>query len=336
MRKIIIYILLFASVIGVLIGLMGLMYRPSVGIAFLIPGIAAVGGVYVLDRALDRRLAEKRARAVETRLDQITQEALLLSRPLVVNASSGVAFSFTLLVFGVLMVFAFRREPFSLPVLGGALSAAIGALSMFVIYPTIGRPKLVLSREEFSTPNVRRIPWSAVHGIYLQENRVKGQVNSHTLIVFVPELVRFVQQMHPIERALYRLRIGKGKRMIQVPIRNASEDPELIGDFAKDLWKRATGRDYPWNPDMPDEATAAFERISQVERDLPRFIDPKHHTPAQAMEVLERFKATEKDHEILQRELRPRISRGLGILVMAVILVSLFQILAFCSAVVDN
>jgi len=330
MRKAIVYILLFLSALAVLLGLSTFGYKPSFGLPFLIAGILGVAVLYLIDKRLDRRLATEREEHLRRRAEQVSQETILLGRPLIVRGASGIGVALLFLVVGGSFLFAFRVEPLSGAFLAGALSVALGVFLAVAVWPTVGRPKLVLSLEEISTPKVRRIPWSAVHGIDLQAVRAKGRVVSHVLTFLVPELERYQAQMHPMERLLYRFRFSTGRKRVSVPLKSPSEDPELVYNFALELWKRATGRDYPWHADMPEEAAAAFQRMSDTSARMDKTIKGKPGTREEAEEVLRLLQESGKDREVLNyiKQRRRRLYWVGALLMVGFVLVLALQFLS--------
>jgi hypothetical protein len=154
---------------------------------------------------------------------------------------------------------------------GGTLMAAggaivLGAVVLLLLHrvPTLGKPRLVVTTTGFQLPHAPLVPWQLVEGIWLENNRHNYQVMSHSLIFYVPTLAEAIGRFPWFMQMLFPLRTRKGKKRLAVMLAGTSEDPEVVYRLARHLWKQSTGRDYPWFPDMTEEAAAAYRKDEET------------------------------------------------------------------------
>src|SRR5262245_17420337 len=117
--------------------------------------------------------AEKEKRAAETHEKRFRELCALASAPefeLNVSGSSQLLFGVLVVLTGACMVFLVAvGEAGVWAALGGGFSLALGLTGLAVAVPTLGKPKISITRFGFKTPTTPFIPWKLVQGIHLQE-----------------------------------------------------------------------------------------------------------------------------------------------------------------------
>src|SRR5262249_11293874 len=140
------------------------------------------------------------------------------------------------------VVLAFVEGITELPSLDGVFLTVFGvglaALSIFVLIaeiPSAGKPRVVLTREGFSTPLTPLIPWSSVDGIHLRPVGQDGlfclrnkEVLLYELVFRIPELPQLVCRFALFYRMAFRLRRGEGRSRLSVILVRPSEAPEAV------------------------------------------------------------------------------------------------------------
>ena len=156
--------------------------------------------------------------------------------------------------------------------IAGAMVLFAGA-ALFLSHrlPTLGQPRLVVTTAGFRLPHTPLISWPLVEGIWLEKIRhqrhpltIRHQVIAHVLIFHIPSLPDRIGDFPWFTKLLYPLRTRTGKKRLRVVLVGSSEDPEVVYRLARHLWKQSTGRDYPWFPDMTEEAAAAYRKDGEA------------------------------------------------------------------------
>jgi len=134
-------------------------------------------------------------------------------------------------------------------VIGGGLTVALGLMGLWASVPTLGKPKISITRLGFKTPSTPLIPWKLVQGIHLQEITYhRGSFDEsrlgHYLEFCIPSL--------PQQR-------------LRVVLRNPSEHPEVIRRLVQHLWTAATGSTHVWFPGMSNEYNEAERQLQVAE-----------------------------------------------------------------------
>jgi hypothetical protein len=218
-------------------------------------------------------------------------------------------------------------EESTLMTAGGAIVLAAVVLLLLRIVPTLGKPRVLVTAAGFRLPHAPLVSWQLVEGIWLQKNRHNYQVMSHSLIFYVPTLSDGIGRFPWFTKMLFPLRTRKGKKRLGVMLAGSSEDPEVVYRLARHLWKQSTGRDYPWFPDMTEEAAAAYRKHDET------FARLREHTQrgpdADPGEFKQLVTGLEQDLSAMGEDSQRRRNRfqWLAVTVMIVIVVTFFFVL---------
>ncbi len=210
---------------------------------------------------------------------------------------------------------------------GGAIVLAAVVLLLLHRVPTLGKPRLVVTAAGFRLPHAPLVPWQLVEGIWLEKNRHNYQVTSHSLIFYVPALPEGIGRFPWFTKMLFPLRTRKGKKRLGVMLAGSSEDPEVVYRLARHLWKQSTGRDYPWFPDMTEEAAAAYRKDHETFARLREHV--QRGPDADPREFKQLMAGLEQNLSAMGEDSRRRRNRfqWLAVTVIIVIVVTFFFVL---------
>lgn len=259
---------------GLVITMFGLVTSASSASNLLIValGVGMVSIAWFLDRGRVRRRDAALQKAIADRT------AALTSRPWHAHERLEIPqnwwqFGATLgvLVFGGLAVqLGFSGPETKWPlVLGGLVILATGAVMLPPVLAGIGIPALVLDRNGLTTPVDGAVPWSAIHGIYLQVVTYRG-VTRYSLVFRVPSYAQVVQSIHWSRLWLSLFGLGPLRSgQFAVPLRPGKERPETIEAVARYLWRSATGREYFWSPFQSEAEIESFRNLAALKSAMP-------------------------------------------------------------------
>ncbi len=279
-----------------------------------------------------RRRALERARVraatdAEARFRELSAGAASPQFELPVYGSAQVLLGVGLLGIATFLFFVGSTEGSTLMTAGGAIVLAAVVLLLLHIVPTLGKPKVLVTAAGFRLPHAPLVPWQLVEGIWLEKNRHNYQVMSHSLIFYVPTLPDGIGRFPWFTKMLFRLRTRKGKKRLGVMLAGSSEDPEVVYRLARHLWKQSTGRDYPWFPDMTEEAAAAYRKDHET---FARLREHMQRGPdADPREFKQLMAGLEQNLSAMGEDSRRRRNRfqWLAVTVMIVIVVTFFFVL---------
>jgi hypothetical protein len=210
---------------------------------------------------------------------------------------------------------------------GGAIVLAAVGLLLLQTVPTLGQPRLVVTTSGIRLPHAPLVPWQLVEGIWLQKNSPHERVMSHSLMFYVPDLQSLIHRFPWFMTLLYPWRTRKGKRRLGVMLAGSSESPEVVYRLARHLWKQSTGRDYPWFPDMTEEAAAAYRKDDETFARLREHIQRGPEADPREFEQL--VAGLEQNLSAMGEDSQRRRNRfqWLAVTVMIVIVVTFFFVL---------
>jgi hypothetical protein len=216
-----------------------------------------------------RRRAAERARvqadtAADARLRELSARAASPQFELPVYGSAQVLLGVGGLGIAACLFLVGSAEASTLMTAGGTIVLAAVVLLLLHRVPTLGKPTLLVTAAGFRLPHAPLVPWQLVEGIWLEKNWHNYQVISHSLIFYVPTLPEGVGRFPWFTKMLFPLRTRKAKKRLGVMLAGSSEDPEVVYRLSRHLWKQSTGRDYPWFPDMTEEAAAAYRKHDET------------------------------------------------------------------------
>lgn len=227
-------------------------------------GLVIAYATWCWRRRVSANSSERAAAHGEDRLRELSARAASPQFELPVYGSAQVLLGVGGLGIAACLVLVGGAEGSTLMTAGGAIVLAAMVLLLLHRVPTLGKPRLVVAAAGFRLPHAPLVPWQLVEGIWLEKNRHNYQVLSHSLIFYVPTLPEGIGRFPWFTKMLFRLRTRKGKKRLGVMLAGSSEDPEVVYRLARHLWKQSTGRDYPWFPDMTEEAAAAYRKDDET------------------------------------------------------------------------
>jgi hypothetical protein len=221
---------------------------------------------------------------------------------------------------GACLVLLGRVEGSALMIAGGIGLAAAAALLLLHSVSTLGRPRLVVTPAGFRLPLAPMVAWQLVEGIWLEQNRYNQRVIAHKLLFYVPTLPDWIGRFPWFTKLLYPLRTRQGKRRLAAVLAHTSEDPDVVYRVARHLWKQSTGRDYPWFPDMKEEAAAAYRQSDE------HFARLRDYSGTDLTEVARLSGALEQNAAVMRTDLQQRVSRlrwmSVAFIVVAIALIA--------------
>lgn len=288
-------------------------------VAVFVPVAGAIAAFWLY--RLGRRIEAEEHSAAQGRPAELETQ-LSAQRELAVYGSTQLLFGIGGLFAGAVLVF-WGTANGHLFVTAGAIVVLAGALVFLLLrLPSLGQPRIVLTPAGFRLPHAPLVPWSLVEGIWLEQVRDGNVVTQLTLfyrlIFYIPSLPERIRDFPWFMKISYRFRTPKAKKRLRVVLGGASEHPEAVYHLCRRLWTKNTGLDYPWFPDMTDEAAAAYR---QVDLTLARMNELK----AQGADPMESARASEaldgtdvamrEDLELREKRLRWMIVAALIALV---------------------
>lgn len=249
---------------------------------------AAVAGVVWLYRFDSRRETEEKQRAAANQEDRFHELSVLAASPqfeLQVAGSSqiylGVAF---VLGAGIALPAAAALESIEWA-LGGAAALAFGVVLLLGSVPTLGKPKISITRLGFKTPLTPFVPWKLVEGIDLEAHSHRGRLMFHRLQFLIPSLPLEISRFALFHRLIHRMRTRAGKQRLHVVLASCSEQPKVLYRLIRQLWTESTGRTHFWNPNMSEAYNVALRDYEEAENRLYRAAVAGLPPPADAQHV---------------------------------------------------
>src|SRR5262249_27472539 len=138
---------------------------------------------------------------------------------------------------------------------------------LLAVVPSIGKPKLTLTRAGFTSPLTPFIAWEDIDGMFL--NKIPSRrtnATSYGLMFRVSTLPQNISRYALFHRMGYRLRSAARKDQLGVILKDTTEHPEVIYGLARLLWTERTGRNHDWNPNMSADYNAALRQVSDASR----------------------------------------------------------------------
>ena len=185
---------------------------------------------------------------------------------------------------------------------------AIAILYSFSFIPYLGKPACELSQDGIFTPRWGFIPWHQVFGICLALHLGKFGSYNYTLYFHVKNNQSILEK-HWMRRMLVYLGLVRTQDnyfniSIALNYNSKCEEPQTIEMVARSLWKKATGRQYDWDPRFSDAYNEAAKHISENSANMKdgkrvRFLPDR----------LEDYKPSEESLKIIADELNRRESR---------------------------
>ena len=144
---------------------------------------------------------------------------------------------------------------------------AIAVLCFLNSIPYLGKPVCELSRAGFSTPRWGFIPWHQVFGICLALHLGKFGSYNYTLYFHVKNNQSILEK-HWMRKMLVYLGLVRTQDnyfniSIALNYNSKCEEPQTIEMVARSFWKKATGRQYDWDPRFSDAYNEAAKHISE-------------------------------------------------------------------------
>lgn len=283
-------------------------------------GLVVAYAIHLWRRRASGDSQRRAALLAEQRFAEMAARAASPQFELAVHGSAQVFLCVGAFAIGACLVLLGRVEGSAFMIAGGAGLAAAAVLLLLHRVPTLGRPRLVVTPAGFRLPLAPMVAWQLVEGIWLEKNQHNQQVISHKLLFYVPTLPDWIGRFPWFMKLLYPLRTRQGKRRLAAVLAHSSEDPEVVYRLARHLWKQNTGRDYPWFPDMKEEAAAAYRQSDE------HFARLRDYSGTDLTEVARLSAALDQNAAVMRADLQQRASRlrwmGVAFIAVAIALIA--------------
>jgi hypothetical protein len=111
----------------------------------------------------------------------------------------------------------------------------------------------------------------------------------HRLEILVPKLHERRQKMALGTRMVHGMLMwGRARNVVMIPLRKASEHPEVIESVCRSLWTKSTGRSHIWSRFVPEEMNQLSRQISNTREKLDAAFDTRD--PEAVQRVLDEMK----------------------------------------------
>lgn len=151
----------------------------------------------------------------------------------------------------------------------GIILLLAGFLILFIALCAYGKPAINLSTEGVETPLYGFIPWVFVEGICLQDIKVRS-ARLLQLELLVPNIRQLSGRFCWPKRWVYRVRPRSWAPVLNIPLYQTSETPQVIYRTARRLWAESKGFSHDWDPLFSAEANAAIRQRSEAMLSLKR------------------------------------------------------------------
>lgn len=285
MRKGIVLIGAGVLATAAMIGLAGVAVDWKVSAVLVAAALAGLVWLYRFDSRREEAEKERAAANDDARFHELSALAASPQFELQVAGSSqiylGVAF---VLGAGIALPAAAASESIAWA-LGGAAALAFGVVLLLGSVPTLGKPKISITRLGFKTPLTPFVPWKLVEGIDLEAQYHRGRLMFHRLQFLIPSLPLEISRFALFHRLIHRMRTKAGKQRLLVTLASCSEHPNVLYRLIRQVWTVSTGRTHFWNPNMSEAYNVALKEYEEAENRLYRAAVAGLPTPADAQHI---------------------------------------------------
>lgn len=251
-----------------MVSLTGVFGNWQVSAAVIAGALAGIAWLYRFDRRREVDAKERAAADQEDRFRELSALADLPHFELHIAGSSqlwlGIAFA---IAAGIALPVAAASESPAWA-LGGAVALAFGLMLFIGTLPTLGKPKISITRLGFQTPLTPFVPWKEVQGIDLEQHTHRGRLMFHRVQFLLPSLPLEIARFALFHRLIHLFRTKAGKQQLHVVLRNPSEHPKVVYRLMRHLWTQSTGRSHVWMPSMPETFNAALRQLDEATAQL--------------------------------------------------------------------
>jgi len=208
-----------------------------------------------------------------------------------ITGSSGLLPGLGAAAFAAFSTYLAYREPDPVSVACAVFFVLLTAILLPPGLAQLGRPLLRITRHGMEVGLYGTYAWHEIAGIDVQEIRHRGIRAGYQLILYVPDLGKFLDRMHPTVKLWYaRFRFGESRNRLQLILSNLSESPEVIGDLLRSLWSKATGKPPIWSSLIPEKHWRTIQQSLEEIEELERSSKLIETDPERAQQLLEDWK----------------------------------------------